>query len=59
MDTEQFLDIFLEEANDHLESLSDGLLQLEKHPRDKDTLNAIFRVSHTLKGMAATMDSSG
>ncbi len=59
MDTNQFLDTFLEEAADHLESLSDGLLQLEKHPRDKDTLNEIFRVSHTLKGMAATMGFIG
>ncbi len=55
MDANQFLDIYLEETNEHLESLNNSLLQLEKSPEDKDVLDEIFRVSHTLKGMAGTM----
>jgi two-component system chemotaxis sensor kinase CheA len=55
VDPNQFLDIFLEESNEHLESLGNCLLELEKSPKDKETLDEIFRVSHTLKGMAGTM----
>lgn len=55
MDANQFMDIFLEEANEHLENLNSSLLQLEKKPQDKYHLNEIFRSAHTLKGMSATM----
>lgn len=59
MDTDQFLDIFLEETAEHLDSLNNCLLQLEKRPENKDVLDEIFRVSHTLKGMAGTMGFTG
>ena len=55
MDANQFLDIFLEETNEHLENLNNCLLQLEKRPEDRGILDEVFRVSHTLKGMAGTM----
>ncbi|HOC08439.1 MAG: chemotaxis protein CheA [Clostridiales bacterium] len=55
MDANQFLDIFLEETNEHLENLNNCLLQLEKSPEDRELLDEVFRVSHTLKGMAGTM----
>ena len=55
MDANQFLDIFLEETNEHLENLNNCLLQLEKRPEDREILDEVFRVSHTLKGMAGTM----
>ncbi len=55
MDANQFLDIFLEETNEHLENLNNCLLQLEKRPEDSELLDEVFRVSHTLKGMAGTM----
>lgn len=55
MDMSQYLQIFIEEANEHVQSLNQCLLQIEKDPEDKDVLNEIFRVAHTLKGMAGTM----
>jgi two-component system chemotaxis sensor kinase CheA len=55
VDANQFLDIFLEETNEHLENLNNCLLQLEKRPGDSELLDEVFRVSHTLKGMAGTM----
>lgn len=58
MDANQFIDIFLEETNEHLESLSNCLLRMEKSPGDRSLLDEIFRVSHTLKGMAGTMGFS-
>lgn len=55
MDTSQYLSMFLEESMDNLQTLNDSLLQLEQEPNDIDKLNEIFRVAHTIKGMAATM----
>lgn len=58
MDMNQYLDIFLEEAKEHLQSMNESLLNLEKDFEDKELVNEIFRVSHTLKGMAGTMGFS-
>lgn len=55
MDTLQYLSMFLEESMDNLQTLNESLLQLEQQPDDIDKLNEIFRVAHTIKGMAATM----
>jgi two-component system chemotaxis sensor kinase CheA len=55
MDANQFMEIFLEESNEHLESLNNSLLELEKTPSDRKLIDEVFRVSHTLKGMAGTM----
>lgn len=55
MDMSQYLQIFIEEAKEHVQSLNQCLLQIEKDPGDKDVLNEIFRVAHTIKGMAGTM----
>ena len=55
MDTSQYMTMFLEESMENLQTLSESLLELEKSPEDVDTLNKIFRVAHTIKGMAATM----
>lgn len=55
MDTTQYLSMFLEESMDNLQNLNESLLQLEQEPENIDKLNEIFRVAHTIKGMAATM----
>ncbi len=55
MDMSQYLDVFLEESKDHLRSLNERLLDLEKNPHDSAGLNEIFRAAHTLKGMSSTM----
>lgn len=55
MDTSQYLSMFLEESFDNLQMLNESLLELEQNPEDMDKLNEIFRVAHTIKGMAATM----
>ena len=47
--------MFLEESLDNLTKLNDNLLELEQNPEDLEVVNAIFRVSHTIKGMSATM----
>ena len=55
MDVSQYLGIFLDETNEHLQTLSDQLMILENEPENEDTINEIFRAAHSLKGMAGTM----
>ncbi|TYS61627.1 chemotaxis protein CheA [Sutcliffiella horikoshii] len=55
MDLNQYLDIFLEESKEHLQTINNQLLELEKHPANIEIVNEIFRSAHTLKGMSATM----
>ena len=55
MDMNQYMEMFLEESREHLDSLDDGLMTLEKDPSELSILNDIFRNAHTLKGMSATM----
>ena len=55
MDVSQYLEIFIDETNEHLQSLNEQLLIIEKEPENTDTINEIFRAAHSLKGMAGTM----
>ncbi len=55
----QYITMFLEESRENLQSLNENLLELEKQPSNINTINEIFRVAHTLKGMAATMGFTG
>ncbi|MBS4024785.1 MAG: chemotaxis protein CheA [Clostridia bacterium] len=55
MDMNQYIEIFTEEAKEHLQNLNSCLLSLEKKPSDVTPLDEIFRSAHTLKGMSATM----
>ncbi len=55
MDVSQYLEIFIDETREHLQSLNEQLLILEKEPGNTDTINEIFRAAHTLKGMSGTM----
>ncbi len=58
MDMGQYLELFIEESKEHLQSLNQQLLELEKDPQNMTILNEIFRVAHTIKGMAGTMGFS-
>jgi two-component system, chemotaxis family, sensor kinase CheA len=55
MDMSQYLEIFIEESKEHLQSCNQHLLELEKEPDNLTIVNEIFRSAHTLKGMSATM----
>jgi len=55
LDISQYLEIFIEESKEHLQSLNESLLELEKNTDNVELINEVFRVAHTLKGMAATM----
>ena len=55
MDVSQYLEIFIDETKEHLQSLNEHILVIEKEPENVDTINEIFRAAHSLKGMAGTM----
>ncbi|WP_182199176.1 chemotaxis protein CheA [Paraliobacillus salinarum] len=55
MEMNEYLDVFIEESKEHIQALNSNLLELEKDPKNMDTVNEIFRSAHTLKGMSATM----
>lgn len=51
----QYLEVFIDESREHLQTINEQLLELEKNPDDVAIVNEIFRSAHTLKGMSATM----
>ena len=55
MDLSQYLEVFIDESKEHLQTCNEQLLELEKNPTDLTIVNEIFRSAHTLKGMSATM----
>ena len=55
MDVSQYLEIFLDETNEHLQNLNTQILELESDPENMNNINEIFRAAHSLKGMAGTM----
>ena len=52
MEFDAALPTFFAESRELLESMEEALLRIEQSPDDVDTLNALFRVAHTIKGSA-------
>ncbi len=50
---EQLSSVFFEEANDLLDNLEEQLLALSDNPSDAETIAAVFRAMHTIKGSSA------
>jgi two-component system chemotaxis sensor kinase CheA len=55
MKTQKYMELFLEEAGEHLQNLNRLLVELEADPGDAEAINEIFRSVHTIKGLASTM----
>jgi two-component system chemotaxis sensor kinase CheA len=55
IDLASFRLAFLEEAREHVITLERGVLTLESNPTDIETLRAIFRAAHSMKGAAGTL----
>jgi len=58
MDLNQYLDMFLAEAREHLQQLNLAVVRIEEDPRDRETVDEIFRIAHSFTGMSATMGFS-
>jgi two-component system chemotaxis sensor kinase CheA len=59
MDTSEYLPMFLAECRENLQELNLAVVRLEEAPDERETVDAIFRIAHSLKGMAATMGFEG
>lgn len=59
MKHDELKEIFLSEAFDNHEELNRLFTELEKNSSNKETVNAIFRITHTLKANAAGMGFEG
>ncbi len=55
MDLAKYRNLFLEEAAEHLAEMSRALLSLEKDPADAEAIDLIFRMAHSIKGMAGSL----
>ncbi len=55
-DDVELLREFLVEASGHLEAVESGALVLEDQPRDRETLNLLFRAFHSIKGLAGFLE---
>ncbi len=56
MDMSKYRDVFLEEATEHLAEMSRALLELEKDSARADSIDVLFRMAHSIKGMAASLE---
>ena len=54
-DMSEYKEMYAVESAEHLQSMNEALLSLEKEPQNPETINVMFRAAHTLKGMSATM----
>jgi two-component system chemotaxis sensor kinase CheA len=59
MDPTEYLPMFIAECREHLQELNVAIVALEKNPDDAAGVDAIFRVVHSVKGMAGTMGFGG
>ena len=56
MDMAKYRIVFIEEATEHLAEISSALLDLEKEMASADAIDRVFRMAHSIKGMAASLE---
>ncbi|MCM2264168.1 MAG: chemotaxis protein CheA [Desulfuromonadales bacterium] len=55
MDMSRYRELFLSETREHLNQMGRLLVVLEQEPSGRETIDALFREAHSVKGMAASM----
>jgi two-component system chemotaxis sensor kinase CheA len=56
LDMAKYRAVFVEEATEHVAEISRALLELEKDAASADAIDRIFRMAHSIKGMAASLE---
>ena len=56
---DEYLPMFLAEGREHLQELNLAVVRIEEKPDDPETVDEIFRIAHSMKGMSATMGFAG
>src|SRR5215210_546277 len=59
MELSEYLPMFLAECRENLQGLNITVVKLEEDPSDRETVDEVFRIAHSLKGMSATMGFAG
>jgi two-component system chemotaxis sensor kinase CheA len=54
-DNDQYRELFIEEAKEHIDTITKSMLILEKEPENQEVINMLFRSAHTLKGSSGMM----
>jgi len=54
-DNDQYRQLFIDEAKEHLDTITKSMLILEKEPENQEVINMLFRAAHTLKGSSGMM----
>ena len=54
-DNDQYRQLFIEEAKEHIDTITKSMLILEKEPENQEIVNMLFRSAHTLKGSSGMM----
>jgi len=55
MDLSKYKEMFIQECKEHLQSMNDSLLQFEQNQSNPIYIDTLFRDTHSIKGMAASM----
>lgn len=55
MDMSHYRELFLSETREHINNLNTLIVALEQNTGHRETIDALFREAHSIKGMAATM----
>jgi len=56
VDLAKYRTIFIEESTEHFAEISRALLELERDPAATDAIDTVFRMAHSIKGMAASLE---
>ena len=49
MDMSKYRDLFISEAREHVQGMSNCILVLEKEPASDESINELFRHAHSVK----------
>ena len=55
MDLAKYRTIFIEESVEHCAEMSSALIELEKNPGHIESIETVFRMAHSIKGMAGSL----
>lgn len=55
MDMSQYKDLFVSEVREHLQGINEAIVTLEGAPEEREQIDYLFRMAHSIKGMAASM----
>lgn len=54
-DLSEFKDLYIKTSRESIQKAQNSLLKLRKNPFDKEMIEKVLRIAHTLKGRAAVM----